>query len=101
MSRSTITARAKQKGDYTQVRITVTHPMRGAGCNDNLDAPHFIQEIRCLYRKQLVISGYCGPGLSENPYFAFRFKGARRGDMITISWVDNKGNKDDLDVQIY
>ena len=102
MPKSTIIARAKQKGEFTQVRITIEHPMIGGRCSEDDDtSPHFIQEMHCLYHKQPVLSSQCGPGLAENPYFSFRFKGARQGDMITITWVDNKGNKDSLDVTIF
>jgi sulfur-oxidizing protein SoxZ len=34
-----------------------------------------------------------GPAVSKNPYFAFSFKGAKAGDTLEISWVDNKGEK--------
>ncbi|MEN9761146.1 MAG: hypothetical protein RI906_972, partial [Pseudomonadota bacterium] len=30
---------------------------------------------------------------SKNPYLQFKVKGAKAGDKITVSWVDNKGEK--------
>jgi len=29
--------------------------------------------------------------VSKNPYFAFTVKGAKAGDVLKVSWVDNKG----------
>ncbi len=33
-----------------------------------------------------------GPAVSKNPYLAFGVKGAKAGDTLKLSWVDNKGN---------
>jgi len=30
--------------------------------------------------------------LSKNPIFKFKFKGAKKGDKVEITWVDLKGN---------
>jgi sulfur-oxidizing protein SoxZ len=32
-----------------------------------------------------------GPAVSKNPYLQFQFGGAKAGDKIQITWVDNKG----------
>jgi sulfur-oxidizing protein SoxZ len=34
-----------------------------------------------------------GPSVAKNPFMQFTVKGAKAGDKITISWVDNKGDK--------
>jgi len=31
--------------------------------------------------------------VAKNPFLQFNVKGAKVGDKITISWVDNKGDK--------
>ncbi|MEJ2094768.1 MAG: thiosulfate oxidation carrier complex protein SoxZ [Gammaproteobacteria bacterium] len=33
--------------------------------------------------------------VSANPYLSFVFNGAKAGDMITISWIDNLGESDE------
>jgi sulfur-oxidizing protein SoxZ len=30
--------------------------------------------------------------VSQNPYIAFNFKGAAKGDRIVVTWHDNKGD---------
>ncbi|MEW6294331.1 MAG: thiosulfate oxidation carrier complex protein SoxZ, partial [Pseudomonadota bacterium] len=31
--------------------------------------------------------------VSRNPVFGFKVKGAKAGDKVAVSWVDNKGDK--------
>ncbi|MCF6217962.1 MAG: thiosulfate oxidation carrier complex protein SoxZ [Gammaproteobacteria bacterium] len=102
MNRSSITIRAKQKGDFTEVRLLVRHPMQSGKCQPNIKSEEiFIQELRCFYKKQQVIMAQLGIAVAENPYFTFRFKGGTPGDMIKISWVDNQGNRDDQTAEIH
>jgi len=102
MSRSSITIRAKQKGEYTEVRLLIQHPMQSGKCNHSTEAePFFIQELRCFHQKLLVVTAQLGTAIAENPYFTFRFKGGVLGDKIKISWVDNRGNRDDQIAKIH
>lgn len=102
---STITIRAKKRRDYTEVRLKVEHPMIASECqfhNDQQELPSlYIQELRCFYQKQLVLTAQLGVNIAENPYFAFRFIGGEIGDKIIISWVDNQGNRDDQSAKIF
>jgi sulfur-oxidizing protein SoxZ len=38
-----------------------------------------------------VMSAQWGPGVSKNPFLQFTIKGAKAGDKVAITWVDNKG----------
>jgi sulfur-oxidizing protein SoxZ len=31
--------------------------------------------------------------VSKNPFLQFTLKGAKAGDKVAVSWVDNKGDK--------
>lgn len=31
--------------------------------------------------------------VSRNPFLNFRFKGATKGDKVSVTWVDNHGDK--------
>ncbi len=42
-------------------------------------------EVRVLMSHEMEIS--------KNPFMHFRFKGGKPGEKVTISWVDNKGDK--------
>ncbi|MDD4880726.1 MAG: thiosulfate oxidation carrier complex protein SoxZ, partial [Gallionellaceae bacterium] len=39
-------------------------------------------------------------GISKNPYLAFKVKGAKAGDKVTIETLDNKGEKDSAEASI-
>ena len=32
------------------------------------------------------------PRVSKDPYLAFKFKGGAKGDKISVTWTDNKGD---------
>jgi sulfur-oxidizing protein SoxZ len=40
-----------------------------------------------------VYDGQWSQAVSRNPVFAVRVKGAKAGDKISVTWVDNKGEK--------
>ncbi|WP_375337846.1 thiosulfate oxidation carrier complex protein SoxZ, partial [Salmonella enterica] len=42
---------------------------------------------------RVVLAGQFGPAVSKNPYLQFKFKGGAKGDKVSVSWVDNKGEK--------
>jgi sulfur-oxidizing protein SoxZ len=39
-------------------------------------------------------------GVSKNPYIAFKFKGAAKGDSIQLAWTDNTGESDSAEAEI-
>jgi len=47
-----------------------------------------------------VLSAQWGSAISKNPFLSFKFSGAKSGDSIKVSWVDNKGNSDSIDSKI-
>lgn len=105
MPDASIEIRAKLRKDVTEVKILIDHPMVSGLCADRKTGgplqPHFIQEIKCLYNGQTLLSGVWGPAISKNPTLFFRFKGGRIGDTITVNWVDNLGNRDSYDAKIF
>jgi len=40
-----------------------------------------------------VLAAQWGPAISKNPFMQFTIKGAKAGDKVSVSWVDNKGDK--------
>jgi sulfur-oxidizing protein SoxZ len=39
-----------------------------------------------------VLTSDFGPSVSKNPYLAFKFKGGAKGEKVTVTWKDNKGD---------
>ncbi|MDH5360215.1 MAG: thiosulfate oxidation carrier complex protein SoxZ, partial [Gammaproteobacteria bacterium] len=54
---------------------------------------HFIQEVTASANGKQILVAEWGGAVSKNPYLSFKYSG-KAGDKVTISWVDNKGEKD-------
>ena len=101
---ASIKARAKIKDDVTTVKALVKHPMETGQRKDKktgkLIPAHFIQEVVCDHNGTTVMTALWGAAVSKNPYLSFKFTGAKAGDALKISWVDNKGESDSLETKV-
>jgi len=88
--------RAKMEGDKTVVRVLMSHEMETGQRRDasgKVVPAWFIQEVTATCNGKTVLSAQWGPAVSKNPYLQFQFSGAKAGDKINVTWVDNKGDK--------
>ena len=88
--------RAQAAGDKTTVRVLMSHEMETGQRKDSAGKvipAWFIQEVTATHNGKTVLTAEWGPSISKNPFLQFVVKGAKAGDKITISWVDNKGDK--------
>jgi sulfur-oxidizing protein SoxZ len=92
---SDIKIRAKLKDGETEVKCLMSHPMETGLRKDSktgeLVPAHFIQEVVCKSKDQVVMTANWSGGVSKNPYLAFKFAGGAAGDPIEITWTDNMG----------
>jgi len=92
-----IKIRARAKGDMALVKTLMRHPMETGLRKDKKTGKkipaHYITEVKCEHNGQLAMTAYLGPAVSKNPYMAFEVKGAKAGDKVKISWVDNQGER--------
>jgi len=93
---SPIKIRAKIKDDIAEVKALMPHPME-SGVRVDADTgeaipKHYIQEVVCKHNGNVVTKAFWGTGVSKDPYMAFKFKGAKPGDKLEISWRDNTGD---------
>ncbi len=99
-----IKMRAKLEGSSTTVKALISHTMETGLSKDkktgNLIPAHFIQEVTCEHNGTVVLTSLWGPAISKNPYLSFRFGGAKKGDTVKLSWVDNKGESDMAETEI-
>jgi sulfur-oxidizing protein SoxZ len=90
-----IKVRSKLDGDVVLIRLLISHPME-TGLRKDTDGQlvpaHFIELLTITYKERTVLSAQWGPAVSRNPYLAFRFKGAQKGEKLRISWKDNAGD---------
>jgi sulfur-oxidizing protein SoxZ len=54
---------------------------------------HFIQTITAQLNGKTVFAADISQAVSRNPVFAFKVKGVKAGDKLTITWLDNTGDK--------
>lgn len=100
---SSIRIRAKTKGNNTNVKVLIRHPMETGLRKDKSGKPisaHFIQEVTCTHNDKTVFRAIWGVAVSKNPYVSFNIKEANPGDRITVSWVDNLGKTDSKTLKI-
>ena len=91
---NTIRVRTKLEGDVVQMRVLISHPMETGLRKDDagqIVPAHFIELVSFTHKERTILSAQWGPAVSRNPYLSFKFRGAAKGDKITISWVDNQG----------
>ena len=88
--------RAQAAGDKVTVRVLISHEMETGmrkASDGNLVPAHYIQTVSATHNGKIVMSAQWGPAVSKNPFIQFVFKGAKAGDKIAVTWVDNKGDK--------
>jgi len=95
---NTIRIRTRVKDGVTEVKSLISHPMDTGLVKDKKTGEvipaHFIKEVVCKWKDKTVMTAYWSGGVSRNPYIAFKFKGASKGDKVELSWKDNKGESD-------
>lgn len=88
--------RATLQGDVADVRVLMAHPMETGQRKDaagKLVPLHFIQTITAQLNGKSVFTADVSQAVSRNPVFAFKVKGAKAGDKLSITWQDNTGDK--------
>ena len=72
--------RAKLKGEITEVKLIVNHPMETGRKKDDfgvLIPAHFIQLVTATLNEKPVLEMQWGTGISKNPYLTFYLKNAK------------------------
>ena len=86
--------RAQLKGEVTEVKVLMSHPMETGRKKDDFDKlipAHFVQLVTATLNGKTVLEAQWGTGISKNPYLTFRLTGAKVGDIIEVTWIDNLG----------
>ncbi|HEY3326312.1 MAG TPA: thiosulfate oxidation carrier complex protein SoxZ [Novimethylophilus sp.] len=95
--------RAQLKDGSVEIKVLMSHPMEtGRRKNDRgeTEPAHFIQLVSATLNGKTVLEAQWGTGISKNPYLTFRLKAAKVGDIVKISWVDNKGATESIETAI-
>lgn len=104
MAKSSIKIRAKVKKGEAKIKCLISHPMETGLRKDKksgkLIPAHFIQEVVCEHDGKTVMNAQWNGTISKNPFLSFAFTGAKSGDAIKISWVDNTGKSDSTEAKM-
>ena len=87
--------RAFLVNDTVDMKLMVKHPMESGLRRDEEGKripAHYIETLVVRCKDRVVFDAYLGMAVSENPYFAFSFRGAQKGDPLSVTWVDNRGD---------
>lgn len=88
--------RAASNGTETEVKILMSHDMETGQRKDasgkTIPAWH-IQTVTAQVGSKVVFEAQFGPAVSKDPFLNFKFKGAAKGDKVSVTWVDNRGDK--------
>jgi sulfur-oxidizing protein SoxZ len=88
--------RAILQGDVADVRVLMLHPMETGQRRDakgELVPLHFIQSVVVTHNGKTVLDAQWSQAVSRNPFLGLRVKGAKAGDRISVTWVDNQSDK--------
>lgn len=98
---STIKVRASVSGDVAIVKSLMLHPMetgtRKDAATGNLVPARHITQLTFTNNDKLVMVANFSTAVSKDPYFSFKFQGAKAGDTLKVAWIDNNGGKDEIE----
>jgi sulfur-oxidizing protein SoxZ len=96
--------RATMAGDVADVKVLMNHPMETGQRKDaktgQVIPAHFIQTVTAQVNGKTVLDAQWSQAISKNPFLGFKVKGAKAGDKVTVSWADNKGDKNSADATV-
>ncbi len=75
-----------------EVRVLMSHEMEsGQRTEAGAVVPAwFINQVTATHNGRTVMTAQWGPAVSKNPYFAFKFRGGKAGDKVSLRWTDNR-----------
>ena len=98
---SKIKIKTRLSGDVAEVKSLMLHPMETGARKDpdtgELVPRHHITQLTFTNNGEAVMVANFSTAVSKNPYINFSFRGAKAGDTLRISWVDNLGSSDELE----
>lgn len=91
-----IKIRAQIQGEIANIRILLQHPMETGQRKDDQGQTlpvHFIQTFSVSHNGKPLIEGQLNTSIAKNPLFAFKARGIKAGDKLSVNWQDNLGDK--------
>jgi len=86
--------RAQMAGNNATVRVLMAHEMETGLRKDSAGKTipaWYIQQVSAKHNDKPVMTAQWGPAVAKNPFLQFTIRGAKPGDKVAVTWVDNKG----------
>ncbi len=97
----TIKIKTRLSGDVAEVKSLILHPMETGARKDpdtgELVPRHHITQLTFANNGEAVMVANFSTAITRNPYINFSFRGAKTGDTLKVTWVDNLGGSDELE----
>lgn len=87
--------RAQEKEGKVIVRVLMRHEMESGQRKDaagKLIPAWWIQDVTASLNGKQVFYCEWGPAVSKNPYLQFTIKEGKKGDTVSVTWTDSKGD---------
>ena len=88
--------RAQSQAGGAVVRVLMSHEMESGQRKDSagktIPAWHITEVVAALNGKTVMTAEW-GTAVAKNPFMQFNIRGAKAGDKVSVSWVDNRGDK--------
>ncbi len=87
--------RATSKDGVTEVKVLMNHVMETGLRKDpsgEIVPALFITEVTAKLNDKVVMQAQWSQAVARNPYLAFKVKGGKSGDKVTVSWTDSSGD---------
>ena len=87
--------RANEEKGIVNVKILMKHDMESGQRKDsagkNIPA-WFIKTVNVKAQGKDVLNADFGSAISKDPFINFKYRGSK-GDKLTVTWIDTKGDK--------
>jgi sulfur-oxidizing protein SoxZ len=100
---SSIKLKTKLSGDVAEVKSLMLHPMETGSRVDpdmGLMPAHHITQLTFTNNDKVVMVANFSTAVSKNPYFSFKFSGAKSGDVLKVRWEDNLGESEETETTL-
>ncbi len=85
--------KAKLKDDIVKVKVLAKHQNIGPEeAKKKEKEANFITTVVAKVGDKVVYEMNGSGFMSKNPLYKFKFKGAKKGDELEVTWTDLKGN---------
>ena len=93
--------KAKEKDGIVKVKVLAKHQNIGPEeAEKKKKEANFITSVVAKVGDKVVYEMNGSGFMSKNPLYKFKFKGAKKGDELEVTWTDFKGNTKTKKVKI-